>query len=98
MVDLTILSKKELIGEFDLILSEWQQCKQKINSFEAEISELKRRDNNITSDIRENMKFVKRQKKIDKKIKKVENQVVVVAVGIAALIRCVKIPKHFLIK
>ena len=72
MVDLTILSKKELIVEFDLILSEWQQCKQKINSFEAEISELKRRDNDITSDIRENMKFVKRQKKIDKKIKKVE--------------------------
>ena len=32
------------------------------------------------------------------KIKRVENQVVVVAVDIAALIRCVKIPRHFLIK
>lgn len=55
MVYLTILGRFCLIQELDVILSEWQQCSKKINSFNAEISKLQNREEEI--DIGKNMKF-----------------------------------------
>lgn len=72
MVDLTKLSKEELIREFDLILSEWQERKKEINSFEREISNLKSRRTQIAMEVREKLDINKKEKKINEQIKMME--------------------------
>lgn len=72
MVDLTKLSKEELIREFDLILSEWKKCEKRIKSFEREISNLGSRKSEITWEVRKQLDIAKKEKTFNVKIKKME--------------------------
>ena len=72
MVDLTTLGRKELLEEFKVIISEWEQSLEKKKSLEDEIRNLKSQKVDILSDINAKIRFNQRVYKYEK-MKKTTN-------------------------
>ncbi|WP_343288478.1 cytochrome b/b6 domain-containing protein [Turicibacter bilis] len=66
MVDLTKLSKEELIREFDIIILEWQKCRKVIQSCELQISELDKKYNGVRCKIDKRIDYYRRNNEIQK--------------------------------
>lgn len=72
VVDLTILDKKELIREFDVLISEIDKGDKETNSYREKIKLLEKTISDIGEKVKLDLAFKQRIAKLDKKIKRLD--------------------------